>query len=54
MTNLQSEEFSSKDVMKLYRIRWLIELLFKEWKSHNNLKKICNASTTSGQRVDLD
>jgi hypothetical protein len=36
---LQREEFSSEYVMKLYRIRWQIELLFKEWKSHNNLKK---------------
>jgi hypothetical protein len=39
LTNLPREEFSGEDVMKLYRIRWQIELLFKEWKSHNNLKK---------------
>jgi hypothetical protein len=39
LTNLPREEFSSEDVMKLYRIRWQIELLFKEWKRHNNLKK---------------
>lgn len=24
--------------MSLYRCRWQVELLFKEWKSHNRLK----------------
>lgn len=40
LTNLSRETFSGEDVMKLYRARWQIELLFKEWKSYNNLKRL--------------
>jgi hypothetical protein len=36
-TNLQREDFTFDDVGNLYRFRWQIELLFKEWKSHSNL-----------------
>lgn len=36
-TNLSIQEFSTEEVGKLYRLRWQIELLFKEWKSHANL-----------------
>ncbi|WP_028117154.1 IS4 family transposase [Ferrimonas senticii] len=39
ITNLPREQFSAEDVNRLYRVRWQIELLFKEWKSYNNLKK---------------
>lgn len=39
LTNLPRDEFSAIDIMKLYRVRWQIELLFKELKSHNNLKR---------------
>ena len=39
ITNLDREKFSASDVVKLYKLRWQIELLFKEWKSWNNLKK---------------
>lgn len=38
LTNLPRTEFSCNEIAKLYRLRWQIELLFKEWKSHNNLK----------------
>jgi IS4 transposase len=38
MTNLPREKWSAERVMKLYRCRWQVELLFKEWKSHNRLK----------------
>jgi len=38
-TNLGRAEFSAVDVGQLYRLRWQIELLFKEWKSHANLHK---------------
>jgi len=38
-TNLSREKFSAETVIKLYSLRWQIELLFKEWKSYCNLKK---------------
>lgn len=38
-TNLPRDLFSAEDVGKLYRIRWQIELLFKEWKSYSNLHR---------------
>ena len=39
ITNLGREQFDANSVIKLYRLRWQIELLFKEWKSWNNLRK---------------
>ena len=37
LTNLPSEAFTLASVRDLYRLRWQIELLFKEWKSYANL-----------------
>ena len=37
VTNLPREEFSISDIIDGYRLRWQIELLFKEWKSYANL-----------------
>ena len=37
VTNLDFEHFSPEHVSDGYRLRWQIELLFKEWKSHANL-----------------
>jgi len=37
VTNLPSEVFTLASVRELYRLRWQIELLFKEWKSYANL-----------------
>jgi hypothetical protein len=37
VTNLDAEDFSPEQVSDGYRLRWQIELLFKEWKSHANL-----------------
>jgi len=36
-TNLPRKEFSSEQVCDAYRLRWQIELMFKEWKSYTNL-----------------
>lgn len=38
-TNLDRRIFRIDDVGTLYRLRWQIELLFKEWKSHANLHR---------------
>jgi hypothetical protein len=37
VTNLERTCFTAEDIMEAYRLRWQIELLFKEWKSHANL-----------------
>lgn len=38
-TNLERRVFSSFEVGQLYRLRWQVELLFKEWKSHASLRR---------------
>jgi len=38
-TNLSREDFTAWQVGQLYRLRWQIELLFKEWKSYGNLHR---------------
>lgn len=37
VTNLEREAFSVAHISDAYRLRWQVELLFKEWKSHANL-----------------
>lgn len=36
-TNLPRELYPASDILSAYRLRWQIELLFKEWKSYANL-----------------
>lgn len=43
-TNLPRSSFSLALISKLYRFRWQIELLFKEWKSYANLHKFDTAN----------
>ena len=38
-TNLSRDDFTAWHVGQLYRLRWQIELLFKEWKSYGNLHR---------------
>jgi hypothetical protein len=37
VTNLDRNLFPPSDVYQIYRLRWQVELLFKEWKSYCNL-----------------
>jgi len=43
-TNLPRTPFSLDLVARLYRFRWQIELMFKEWKSYANLHKFNTAN----------
>jgi len=37
ITNLKRDEFAIQEISDIYRMRWQVELLFKECKSHNSL-----------------
>jgi len=37
VTNLDRKRFPPNTLMQMYRLRWQVELLFKEWKSYCNL-----------------
>lgn len=37
LTNLPRSRYSARQIDKAYRLRWQVELLFKEWKSYANL-----------------
>lgn len=39
VTNLPRSAYPAESIVKLYGLRWQIELLFKEWKSYCNLRK---------------
>jgi hypothetical protein len=40
-TNLVRRDFRAHAIRCLYRLRWQVELLFKEWKSYANLRPYC-------------
>lgn len=43
-TNLSNARFSLNVVAQLYRLRWQVELIFKEWKSYANLRAFDTAN----------
>lgn len=45
-TNLKSADFSLQEVGQLYRLRWQIELVFRDWKSHANLHSFDTSKAT--------
>jgi hypothetical protein len=45
VSNLDREAFSTEQTSDGYRLRWQIELLFKEWKSHSNLHAFGTANS---------
>jgi len=49
LTNLPRDAFSMEHVMDAYRLRWQIELLFKEWKSYCNLHAFATSNAGIAQ-----
>ena len=43
-TNLPRERVSAEQVGQTYRLRWQVELMFKEWKSHASLRAFDTAN----------
>ena len=43
MTNVPRPILTARQVTDVYRLRWQVELLFKEWKSYANLHKFSSA-----------
>ncbi len=39
-TNVPSEKLSAKEIFRIYRLRWRIEIIFKAWKSKFNFVKM--------------
>jgi hypothetical protein len=46
MTNLPRSLFTAKAILLAYRLRWQVELYFKELKSYANLHRFCTSKAT--------
>ncbi len=44
LTNVPRRVLSARQVAEVYRLRWQVELLFKEWKSYANLHEFASAN----------
>ena len=44
LTNVPKEMLAAEVLVKLYPLRWRIEIIFKSWKSHFHLEKLTDAS----------
>jgi hypothetical protein len=44
ITNIPPSEADFEQILKLYRFRWQIEIIFKTWKSYMHLAKVHNVS----------
>ncbi|HAS44522.1 MAG TPA: hypothetical protein DCS93_28850 [Microscillaceae bacterium] len=53
ITNVEEGSWSPKEVMKAYRCRWYIEILFKGWKSHLKLTISLPERYMNKQRIEL-
>lgn len=53
ITNVEIQDWDWKSVMKAYRIRWHIEIIFKGWKSHFNLTNIVPEGPHKNKTKDL-
>jgi len=51
LTNLPQDRYTINMVCLAYKLRWQVELLFKEWKSHNNLHKFDTEKETISEAL---
>ena len=53
ITNLDATTFTPEHISDAYRLRWQVELLFKEWKSYANLHAFDTANPPHRRRAYL-
>jgi Transposase DDE domain len=51
ITNVDKDTLSASEVAEVYGVRWLIELLFKGWKSGGHLQDVLHPGCTNVYRV---
>ena len=51
LTNLPQNRYTINMICLRYKLRWQVELLFKEWKSHNNLHKFDTEKETIAEAL---
>lgn len=51
LTNLSQERYTISMICLAYKLRWQVELLFKEWKSHNNLHRFDTEKETIAESL---
>jgi hypothetical protein len=51
LTNLPQDRYTLSMICLAYKLRWQVELLFKEWKSYNNLHKFDTEKETIAEAL---
>jgi len=51
LTNLHQDRYTISMICLAYKLRWQVELLFKEWKSHTNLHKFDTEKETISEAL---
>jgi Transposase DDE domain len=51
LTNLSQDRHTISMICLAYKLRWQVELLFKEWKSHNNLHRFDTEKETIAESL---
>src|SRR5437016_940641 len=54
LTNLPKDRYTIRMICLGYKLRWQVELLFKEWKSYTNLHKFDTAKETISEALIWD
>jgi len=49
ITNITEEEISGMELFEIYKLRWTIEIMFKEWKQNFDLNKLMYCSKTPSE-----
>ena len=52
ITNISAQVWSPEQILKAYRIRWHIEIIFKGWKSHLNMARLVPEAPKANRREE--